>query len=257
MPDRAPEDIIADLALRSRRARPVLVIGLLIIFASLLGSVIYLNILLNRSRAAEHEAHRLEADARMRAVRSESDANQLRATLAAARTALEARDIGRTADLLDAAIERTDDLADRAVSATTVPVAPPSEAGTGGQPSPKSAGPQSSATTPVPQFSIRPPGQARSQIVYIQFAGLIRRETIVGLNRALREAGWRAQGGDRGGERTTAAAGYNEVRCATEDDCAAAAELAAAVSGTNIGGRQLRVQRAPVRPGTLEIYVSN
>lgn len=256
------EEIIAELRRRSRWARPFLILGLAIIFTSLIGSVIYLNHLLDVSRDLEEQTGRRDILDRARAERAERAVESLSDTLIRARQAFESGDRGRTAALLHAAITSTEQLADRVAATAPVPapnseVSPPSESAHLQQfrPIDIETPPDGMA---IPHFNIRPPSQPRTQIVYLQFAGLIRRETIVGLNRSLREAGWRAQGGDRGGERTPVAAGLNEVRCGTDEDCAAAAELAAAVSGTGVGGGPLRVTRnSRIVPGTLEIWVSN
>lgn len=117
-------------------------------------------------------------------------------------------------------------------------------------------GPQpKSATLPIPSFAIPPAGPHR-QIVYIQFAGSIRRETTIGLNRSLKAAGWRAQGPS--GERIGTARGLNEVRYSSEADREAAEALAAALTGTGVGGRDVVARRvAIIRPGVLEVWISN
>ncbi len=117
-------------------------------------------------------------------------------------------------------------------------------------------GPQPKAAAPgIPSFTI-PPAGAHRQIVYIQFAGSIRRETIVGLNRSLKAAGWRAQGPS--GERIATAAGLNEVRYSGEADREAAEALAAALAETGIGGRAVTARQvAIIRPNVLEAWISN
>jgi hypothetical protein len=126
---------------------------------------------------------------------------------------------------------------------------PPLEVAPGPGPQPKSASP------PIPSFAI-PPAGAHQQIVYIQFAGSISRETIIGLNRSLRAAGWRAQGPS--GERIASAGGLNEVRYSSEADRDAAEALAAALTGTSIGRRTVVARRvAIIRPGVLEVWISN
>ncbi|HEX8365033.1 MAG TPA: hypothetical protein VF603_07100 [Allosphingosinicella sp.] len=56
MADRTTDEIIAELTRRSRRFRPFLIIGLLIVLGSLIGSLIYLNILLGEARDAQRSA---------------------------------------------------------------------------------------------------------------------------------------------------------------------------------------------------------
>lgn len=67
--------------------------------------------------------------------------------------------------------------------------------------------------------------------VFIQFAGSLQRERIVTLARALFAQGWKMQGADRGGERTAAAAGTNEVRFFYPEDRQYAEGLALAIIG--------------------------
>ena len=92
--------------------------------------------------------------------------------------------------------------------------------------------------------------------VFIQFAGLITRESIVALNSSLKAGGWRVQGAS--GERTQKAAGYNEVRFGSEADRAAAQTLADAVTATQIGSAPIQPKLVPVvAPSTLELWISN
>ncbi|MET1111849.1 MAG: hypothetical protein ABWX67_10030 [Allosphingosinicella sp.] len=91
--------------------------------------------------------------------------------------------------------------------------------------------------------------------VYVQFAGLIVREDIVNLSRALLSAGWRIE--SPRGERTSAAHGLNEIRYGRPEDEQAALALAKAVSAAEVGSRPLDIQLTPaVGDGPLEVWVS-
>lgn len=107
---------------------------------------------------------------------------------------------------------------------------------------------------PLPKPAAEKPAVA--QKIYIQFAGLITREAVTELNQSLRRGGWRVQGGS--GERTSVAAGLNEVRYSAEEDRPAAQALADAVTATKIGAKPVTVQQLKIiTPGTLELWISN
>ena len=84
----------------------------------------------------------------------------------------------------------------------------------------------------------------------------------------LQKSGWRVQGVPEGGERTTAAYRFNEVRFATPEDRAAAIELAREVQSSNLVANQVnavqlqRAQRQAPQPGSpggarrLEVWIS-
>ncbi|KXG87597.1 hypothetical protein [Agrobacterium bohemicum] len=92
--------------------------------------------------------------------------------------------------------------------------------------------------------------------VFIQFAGLITRESIQDLNAALKAGGWRVQSDS--GERIRSAAGINEIRYKTGEDKAAAEALAKAISASRIASVPLAVKQVSlVDTGTLEVWISN
>ena len=100
-------------------------------------------------------------------------------------------------------------------------------------------------------------GQSR---LFIQFAGYQRAE-VVKLAAFLTESGWRVEGGDRGGERVTTAAGLNEVRYFNPGDAALAQALAGTLQQVNpgkvIGVQDLSASSyGKAEPGLLEIWVS-
>jgi hypothetical protein len=92
--------------------------------------------------------------------------------------------------------------------------------------------------------------------VYIQFAGLITRESVARLNASLRRGGWQAQGGS--GERVASAAGLNEVRYSPQDSAETAKALADAVTATGIGSAPVSIRAMAIVPkGTMELWISN
>lgn len=97
--------------------------------------------------------------------------------------------------------------------------------------------------------------------VFTQFAGSLQRERIVALAQALSDQGWEMQGADRGGERTAAAAGINEVRFFYPEDRQYAEALAKSIIGIADWVPEMRVVDLsgagyqPVR-GQLEIWTS-
>ncbi|MCU0903443.1 MAG: hypothetical protein MUE83_06160 [Tabrizicola sp.] len=100
-------------------------------------------------------------------------------------------------------------------------------------------------------------GEAR---LFIQFAGYERAE-VVKLAMVLSEAGWRVEGGERGGERVTTATGLNEVRYFNPGDSGLALALAETLQGVNpdkvIGVQDLSATTyGKTQPGLLEIWVS-
>lgn len=97
--------------------------------------------------------------------------------------------------------------------------------------------------------------------IFMQFAGSLQRERIVALAQALSAQGWKMQGADRGGERTAAAAGFNEVRFFYPEDRQYAEALAAAIIGIADWVPEMRVvdlSASGYKPprGQLEIWTS-
>jgi hypothetical protein len=70
--------------------------------------------------------------------------------------------------------------------------------------------------------------------VFVQFAGVLRRDDVRDMMKNLHDVGWNVLGIDGGGQRTSAAAGYNEIRYGDSGDASAAQALAKAVQTTNI-----------------------
>ena len=102
--------------------------------------------------------------------------------------------------------------------------------------------------------------QATDERVFIQFEGY-KRGWVVDVAEKLAAAGWRVEGGDRGGERIAAAAGLNEVRYFNPADAerakALADALATAVPGTTASVVDLSQSKyAQAAPGLLEIWIS-
>ena len=92
--------------------------------------------------------------------------------------------------------------------------------------------------------------------VFIQFAGLITRESIKDLNKALKAGQWKVQSDS--GERTRAAAGFNEIRYKSESDKAAAQALADAITEARIAAATVVIKQvSAIRPGELEVWISN
>ncbi|MEA2819477.1 MAG: hypothetical protein QOJ86_1481 [Bradyrhizobium sp.] len=112
----------------------------------------------------------------------------------------------------------------------------------------------SSIPPPLPPSAPYKPADFK---VFVQFAGLLRREDVVALSQKLASAGWNVQGRDRGGERTTAAAGYNEVRYSSADSENAARALARAVQEANLVSKPIGVARNDsIPPRDLEVWIS-
>lgn len=93
--------------------------------------------------------------------------------------------------------------------------------------------------------------------VYVQFAGRLERETVRGMMAGLAQE-WRMQGTALGGERTSFAAGKNEIRYRSADDRAAAEALAEDVNAAKIVPTTVKpVEHKLIAPGTLEVWISN
>jgi hypothetical protein len=95
--------------------------------------------------------------------------------------------------------------------------------------------------------------------ILMQFAGSIdRKKSIIPLLLALRGTGWVVPEAEKGGERTSAAVGYNEVRYGEATDEPAADALARSVAQQRIGASTVKaVQSSGIDPGTLEIWISH
>lgn len=99
------------------------------------------------------------------------------------------------------------------------------------------------------------PAAAYRQKVYIQFAGSLKREQIVALNRRLAQAGWAVQGSS--GERIGTAAGRHEIRYSA-DNRAAAEALARAIDDAAIIRAPVTTRALPIiSRDVLEIWISN
>lgn len=101
-----------------------------------------------------------------------------------------------------------------------------------------------------------PTAEVPAQTVYVQFAGILTRDSVRTLMLTLEAQGWNVQGAAQGGERTNAAAGYNEVRF-SGDSRAAAQQLAAELERFNLTGRPITVVENPdIDAGALEVWLS-
>lgn len=117
-------------------------------------------------------------------------------------------------------------------------------------PSPVPASPQA---VPAPPKDVKP---ANYQ-VFVQFAGVIKRDDIKVMMRKLRDRGWNMQGTEGGGERTSAAAGLNVVRYGTTEDAEAANALAAAVQAITPSAATIATERnSGVKSKALEVWIS-
>lgn len=93
--------------------------------------------------------------------------------------------------------------------------------------------------------------------VFVQFAGTVTREDVRAMMRKLSQVGWKVQGIEGGGERTSAAAGLQEVRYSDTGDAAAAKALAQAVQASSLVSRPIIPKLSTgVAKGTLEVWIS-
>jgi hypothetical protein len=93
--------------------------------------------------------------------------------------------------------------------------------------------------------------------VLVQFAGVLQRGDIKTMMENLQKAGWNVQGVDGGGQRTSAAAGYDETRYRDNADAPAAQALADMVQATKIVSKSVSVkQNRTIENGTLEVWIS-
>lgn len=94
------------------------------------------------------------------------------------------------------------------------------------------------------------------QMVFVQWGGVITRESVRAMMQALAAQGWNMQGVDGGGERTEKAFGYNEVRYAPGAK-ADAERLAAELQRFNLTGKPIvAVESSAVDAGALEVWLS-
>jgi len=235
-------DSVEVLRASARRGRPLIILG----FLGILAAFVFFTVYLYQQRAlAVRQGESWHREALTWQARAESVERRLDAT----RTAVRARNLAEADRLLRIAIAETQQLSEDAetpppVTAAADPRASPAR----GAP----AAPKTIVTPPPPA----PAAGARPQLVYIQFAGSMSRDSIVELNHALRKSAWRVQGPS--GERVETAAGLNEVRYSAPADREAAEALAAAISSAGITGRTVVARRVSIiSPGTLEAWISN
>lgn len=225
--------LFAEMERTSRRRVLLLSIG----FAGILACLAAFLIIVNDQRN----------EAEQRAIRLERTTNDLANTLEQARQAYSRQDMREVGRLLGAAIVQAETLAQKAAAPTEgsqAPVAPP--------PAPSvSSNPAAQAAT----YQLEPVDPALRRRVFIQFAGSIARENVVGLNRALKTSGWTVEGGS--GERTVKSAGLNEVRYHNEEDRRPAQALAEAVTASGITAKPLTAKQVSIiQPGELEVWMS-
>jgi hypothetical protein len=228
----------------------LLVIGLVVVALCLALSAIYLNLLLRdaqlQERRARHNAALFQAQ-RDQALKTEAISNR---TLAQVGDAIRSRDYVRADRLLKIARSEIADLG-------TAPQASPASAAdrTDQRAPPRTAPTNSPAAVRSNPATARAERGAPSQLVYIQFSPSIAREQVVELNKQLRAAAWRVQGGS--GEVLDTANGLHEVRYSAAADRAAAEALARAVSAAGITSRPVSARQVGIiRPGTLEVWIS-
>ncbi|WDF72307.1 patatin-like phospholipase family protein [Novosphingobium sp. KACC 22771] len=197
----------------------------------------------NDAKNAKMRADQAAADAKdAELIRQKSVARQASGQLESVRQALEAGNLPEARRRLAIAVVQSDNLE---ASSSIVSQLPPVSL---------DAKQVDDLIEQNPSYTITPATLQRDQKVYIQFAGILTRAQITALNRGLRDAGWNAQGGS--GERTTKAAGFNQVRYAKGDE-AAAKELAEALSKSGIvAGSPIKLQRLDAVGPNLEVWIS-
>lgn len=105
--------------------------------------------------------------------------------------------------------------------------------------------------------------QKQKRRVFLQFAGSIPRDAVKELALKLWDSDWRMQGMESGGERTPAAAGFNEIRYFNEADKDLATQLAIDVkSNSTWDSRSVEIRLIPLSSSTaqadqIEIWISN
>lgn len=117
------------------------------------------------------------------------------------------------------------------------------------------------APIPLPtETQVNEPDEAAialpQQQVFVQFAGLITRDSVRNMMLTLQAEGWNMQGAEGGGERTEAASGYNEVRYPSGAQ-ADGELLAATLQRLNLTGKPVvAVESGRVAADTLEVWLS-
>ena len=193
-------------------------------FFTLIGLIAIILALGTMTALINQQKHLAEQRAKM----FETQARGANAVLEQARTAYEGRDYDRLGHLLNAAIAKTEALAQTAHADVA------------------QAGPAASSPAPPTQ----------RQRVFIQFDSAAVRDQVASLNKALRDGGWNVQG--RVGELTPNARGYNEVRYSAEQDAGAAAALAKAVNDSGLSAAPITTRRLRIiKPGVLELWLSS
>jgi hypothetical protein len=231
MPDEKQDvrQIVAEIERRSKRARAAMLIGALVIAASMLGSMFYLN--------------GLRKSAEARAEKAEEKVNAIADKLELAKRAFEAGNTWETSIHLEAAIWLSEQAAQTVgVAIGDAPAAPVTV--------------RSDQQAPVGSAGDRLPAVSYDQRIFIQFAGRIARDDVIAFNQSLRGAGWRVEGSS--GERTANAVGFNEVRYSMPEDREAAEALKVAAMRSGLPGSPVKVQQVGIiKPGTLELWISN
>ena len=107
----------------------------------------------------------------------------------------------------------------------------------------------------APKDQVKPVPVIPPRRVFIQFAGMITRDSVRNLNASLARGGWLMQ--STSGERTEVAAGMNELRYGQETDAAAAGKLADAVTATGITSSPVVPRYYPqVGKENFELWIS-
>jgi len=92
--------------------------------------------------------------------------------------------------------------------------------------------------------------------VFVQFAGVIQRKDVKDMMIKLKGNGWRVEGASEGGERTTSAIGYNEIRYLSPGDEPAARALAVAVQNANLTPTPVAVKlNSKVTAKSLQVWL--
>ncbi|MET0746561.1 MAG: hypothetical protein ABWY49_00080 [Rhizobium sp.] len=91
--------------------------------------------------------------------------------------------------------------------------------------------------------------------ILVQFAGF-RREDVTKATVALKALGWKVPEAARGGERTSNAINYKEIRYRSAAEKLAADQLAAEINAMGIASDVTTVQQSAVAANTLELWIS-
>lgn len=135
--------------------------------------------------------------------------------------------------------ERCDTAQDAVAARNHVPVSAPAA------PVPAPAPVQAGAVVPA-NYSVR-----------LNFNGSLLREDIIATQSALADAGWQVERGQRGGRRTTLAAGLNEVRYAHAEDAAAAAMVARFIQARGVVSGRITPRLTPgLDARLLDVWIS-